>query len=234
MLRKIIFLKLFLNFFFKNNSVFLWKIRWLFDRLHFSNDMEKKYSAYIASRKNIRLDLKEYLKILPKYLSNNNLEIGCNFGHTLTTLAKKYPKKNFYGQDISYQYINFLKKKFKNNPNLNFTFKKINYQNLDKYGTIFTSGTLMYFNKNKLKKLFKNFKKYLIIYEMSPVIGSNIDKYTLYKSKIGVILHDYKKIMKETNLKFIYKKKDIYFKEWTIKDKNKILTKAIINIFKKI
>lgn len=63
----------------------------------FNSNLNKKYLAYTFSRKEIRSDLKKYIKILPKYLSKNNLEIGCNFGHTLTSLAKKYPKNFFYG-----------------------------------------------------------------------------------------------------------------------------------------
>ena len=112
MLKKNYLIKLIINFFFLNNYNFLWKIRWFVLRLiFFNNDLNKKYLAYTLSRKKIRSDLKKYIKILPKYLSKNNLEIGCNFGHTLTSLAKKYPKKLFYGYDISYEYINFLKKK---------------------------------------------------------------------------------------------------------------------------
>ena len=96
MLKKNYLIKLIINYFFLNNYNFLWKIRWFVLRLiFFNNDLNKKYLAYTLSRKKIRSDLKKYIKILPKYLSKNNLEIGCNFGHTLTSLAKNIPK-NFF------------------------------------------------------------------------------------------------------------------------------------------
>ena len=44
---------------------------------------------------------------------------------------------------------------------------------------------------------------------------------------------DYKKIMHDTNIKFSYKRLNIPFKEWTIKENNKIVAIGSVHIFQK-
>lgn len=208
-------LKKFLSIFFKINPSIYWK--------------------YLSSGpKNYNFTRFSYDELFLTFFKNkeveNIFEVGCGYGDRLFFLRNLNIKK-LYGIDINKKRINTGSEILKKNniTNIELEYSDINFYNLPenlKFDYIISSMTLIYLNKEELKKFFKKYSifvnKGFLLQEFHSHDLTSDD--TFYN-------HNFKKVFKELNLdkEYYFEFDKIDYEPWLNKKSKPYFIKILRN-----
>lgn len=188
-----------------------WKFRHFFD---------KEWAKSYISKSAIDHPHREFLiaQISQFYPFKKVLEIGSASGANLFLLAKKYPKDNFYGIDISQTAIKTGEEFFKKNNTDNVFLETNSILDLKNFAdksmdVVFTDATIIYVGKNQIEAVLKEMcriaKKAIILCEQHTEGKSFYNNKWVYNYKEVL-----KKIIPEAKINFIKIPKNIWAGDW--------------------